>query len=162
MRETVIRAWCDACWQDGEQRTPSTHSYTAGIVVGETRPGLKLLELCDMHDKLALDLMALLADIGTVPEFKVKSKAPEPVVQYAMSKTVSCPVCNTGLTRSSLVNHIWSNHRTDNKPNVGTVCPECRTEYDTGQGVAAHRRFEHGHDAVAEALAGVKGYKAPK
>lgn len=159
MREVVVRAWCDACWQDGEQRTPSTRTYTAGIVSGETRPGLKLVELCDVHDKMAVDLMALLADIGTVPDLKPKPKTPEPVSNSGATRLVPCPVCHIDVQRNGLVSHIWSNHRSDEKPVYGTLCPECRTQYDTGQGLAAHRRSVHGYDAVAEALSGVKGYK---
>lgn len=165
MREMIMRSWCDACYADGELQQEAVKTYTIGIVSGENRPALKLLELCDTHDKIAQDLIHLLSEVGQLPDIKKPVGRPpsEVVHQASSSKIVDCPVCGEGISRGGLVAHIWAQHRPgETKPVYGPACPECRVEYDTGQGLAAHRRAEHGFDAVAEALDGVKGYKPSK
>lgn len=164
MKEVIVKAWCDACWLDGEQRTPSAHTYTTGMVGGESsRPQLKVIELCDMHDKIATDFMALLSEVAAVPDFNKPAapKAAPPPVKYNSGKRVDCPVCHEEFTTGGLVGHIWSLHRPgETRPVMGTVCPDCRAEYDTGQGLGQHRKAEHGWNAIADALSGVKGYRA--
>jgi hypothetical protein len=74
--------------------------------------------------------------------------------------TKSCPVCKRQIKNNILVAHIWQEHRSDEKPAIPKICPECREQIDTGQGMTQHRKAAHGYDAVADALSGVKGYKA--
>lgn len=164
MREVIIKQNCDACWQDGELKTPSAGAWTIGIVAGESgRPALKVLDLCEQHTKLVTDLVALLADVELTPD----KPGPEPRLFDAPRRTtspgnlrvVACPVCRQEINRSSMVGHIWSQHRTDRKPDQPPTCPECREPYGNGQGMATHRRIVHGFDAVVDALGGVKGYK---
>lgn len=162
MREMIWNHWCDACYADGQLQQEATHIYTVGIVTGEeVRPGLKVLELCDMHDKLATDMQALLAEVGQVPDFKAAMEARKgrPIDNIArrvgMKDFVECPVCRQNIVKSSLITHVWGLHRRgDERPAHGTICPECRARYTTGQGMAAHRRAEHGFDSLAEALKG--------
>lgn len=169
MRELVMRKWCDACYADGEIQEPATTTYTIGAVSGETRPALRVVELCERHDKVATDLIHLLSGIGQLPDFAQKTQKPLSAINEGKqgrpftsaenaARTMPCPICDIGIVRSAMINHVWSQHRTDPKPVYGTTCPDCRAEYDTGQGVAAHRRSEHGFDALADALSGAKGY----
>lgn len=162
VREIRVLAWCDVCHLEHEQ-TPAEHAYSIGIVAGETRPAIKVLELCETHDKIAAELIALLAGIGTTPELKAKPAAmgrpPAPGPRTNTGRLLrDCPVCDQTVPSNTLVSHIWQRHRTDPKPAALMRCPDCGLRGNNTQHVAAHRRAAHGHDALTEALAGVPGY----
>lgn len=157
-------AFCDLCHLENE-RVEAPHTYTIGVVAGENRPALKVLELCDTHDKVATELMALLATIGQPPDLKAKPAAanigrpPLDVPRGADGRPQGdCPVCGQTMARNGMVSHIWQAHRPDTKPPAPTRCPECGERPGSPQAMAQHRRVTHGYDAVADALAGVPGF----
>lgn len=154
MRELVERHWCDSCFLESEAKEAAVHTFTVGAVAGESRPMLKVLELCERHSKLVLELQALLSETGQTPELKAKPAA-TPVGQRA----VPCPVCQVSVKRSTLVAHVWRHHRTDERPDHHAKCPTCHEQQRDGAGLAAHRRIVHSYDALADALSGVKGYR---
>jgi hypothetical protein len=160
MREMIMRRWCDMCYAEGALQQEAEHTYTVGIVSGEGRPALKVLEVCEVHNKTAVELMDLMKEIGQLPDLRAKAEPVKPVLAATDIPTKECPVCGTGVPRNTLVQHVWTRHREDEKPAVPTVCPECRMPIDNGSGMSAHRRSVHGHSALDEALSGVKGYKA--
>jgi hypothetical protein len=162
MREVKLLTWCDMCWDDGMIQTAAEHSFTIGIVSGESRPALKLLELCETHSKTIVELQELLVGVGQLPELDKKRGPGRPPVSEPVREhpTKSCPVCKRQIKNNILVAHIWQEHRSDEKPAIPKICPECREQIDTGQGMTQHRKAAHGYDAVADALSGVKGYKA--
>lgn len=157
-REIVRLSWCDRC--DAEDRkTPATHTYTVGLVHGETRPAPRVLELCDEHDPILADVFDLLAknSIPLDPNAKAAKPAPSPAaaVTYRGGSRIECDVCGVAMARSSLVNHIWSQHRPgETKPEPPRVCPDCRTPFDPA-GMSMHRNKVHGYSAVDEAYAGL-------
>jgi len=160
MREMVWNKWCDACYSDGQAKVAALHTFTVGAVVGETRPGLKVLELCEQHGKLVTDLQALMAETGQLPDFAAAKPKPAPVATstpYAHRLTV-CPICRGEYARNGMVSHVWRAHRTDQRPDYQGRCPDCGEDQFTGAGLAAHRRTAHGYDALEDALSGVKGY----
>jgi hypothetical protein len=160
VREVVVMRWCDACHQE-DTKTAASSTFTVGIVAGESRPALKLLELCERHEKQIVELQLLLQEVGQTPDVPPRPAAPtaDRYARSSASEPVSCPVCGKGMTGAGLLGHVWGQHRTDERPDPPKVCPECRLEYNTASGCAVHRRNAHGFDPVAEALSGVKGYR---
>ena len=161
MREVEIKAWCDRCWADGEQREPSAGLWTLAMTTGDNpHPTPKVLDFCEACAKDVAALAELVAAAALLPTRA--GKTPVPVTKPPSPgkvRLVLCPVCRIETNRASLVSHIWSNHRTDRKPEVPLICAECREQFDDPRGAATHRRITHGFDAVVEALSGVKGYK---
>lgn len=156
MRE--IMAFCDSCWADGEKRSAATQQMTIAIAVGDNpHPTPKVLDFCDVCIKNVAALAELVADSAVYPTKKTAVEG----AHGAPSKVrmVACPVCKVQTARASLVGHIWGRHRNDVRPEIPLICPDCNETYDSGQGIATHRRLTHGYDALTEALAGVKGYK---
>jgi len=162
VREVEIHAWCDACWDDGETRTPSVGPWTVGLLAGDDgqRPALKVLDLCEPHGKEVADLLELAHLVGQPPTGARAAAAParQPALPLQATRTVSCPVCQVRVKRNTLVGHVWKQHR-GQRPEFPGHCPECRAEYPTGQGLASHRRLVHDYDALSDALSGVKGYR---
>jgi hypothetical protein len=171
MRELILKVWCDLCalervsgGLDIAVNVEAKHTYTLGAVQGESRPALKVLELCDTHDKVATDLIELLGQLGQTPELKTKPApvAPPPVERQGTAKRlVPCPCCRVETGRNTLVAHVWGRHRTDQRPDLHGVCPECKLRVDSNTGLSAHRRSSHGFDALVEALAGVDEKRYP-
>jgi hypothetical protein len=159
MRELIQKCWCDQCWHEDHLQQEATATYTIGLVAGEQRPSLKILELCDTHNKLAVDLMDLLKDIGQLADLKPRAVRLPSAAAPVEPPRKACPICRRDVQANVMVNHIWTNHRTDERPPTLTVCPECRKTVATGQGMSAHRRTAHNYDAVLDALSGVKGWK---
>lgn len=137
-----------------EGRTEATHTYTVGLVAGETKPALKVLELCDRHDKLAGELAGILAGIGQTPALPAKVVAPAPTPPPSRPSW-DCPLCGEHLGRNVAVAHVWNRHRRDVRPEIPKRCPDCGHPA-TGQGMTAHRRSAHGYDALADALSGAR------
>ena len=158
MRELVLNKWCDICYLEEEAKVPATLTLTAGMVVGENRPELKLVELCERHSKPFTDLQALLAQIGQTPDVPAKVAPVKQEGSYAQRLMV-CPICRAEYARNGMVSHVWRAHRTDKRPETKGRCPTCREQFDNGAGLAAHRRIAHGYDALQDALSGVKGYQ---
>jgi hypothetical protein len=156
MREMIMRRWCDVCFAEGQLQQEAAHTFTVGAVVGEARPALKVVETCDVHQKMVADLMELLNGIGQIPEFK---KAALPAAPVLTHPAVECPICRMDVGRNTLVAHVWNKHRTDARPPTPKTCPECGERFDNGTGMSAHRRSIHDFDALADALGGVKGYR---
>ena len=154
MREVVVMAWCDACALE-DAKTAAVSTFTVGIVAGESRPALKLLELCERHNKLIVDVQLLLAEVGQAPDVK-PAKQPAAVGRGL----VACPICDKEMTRNGLVGHIWSQHRQQERPAPPTTCPDCGQAFSGAAGCGNHRVYTHGWDPVADALSGVKGYRA--
>lgn len=165
MREVRVLSWCDFCHLDNEQ-TEADHTYTLGIVAGENRPALKVLEVCELHSKPITELVALLATIGQTPDLKPKPAAAKAVgrpkedaPRNAQGQLLAdCPVCGQTRARNGMVSHIWQAHRPDPKPQAPTRCPECGERSANTQAMAQHRRVVHGYDALADALSGVPGF----
>lgn len=157
MREMVMNRWCDSCFLEDQAKVPAAHTFTVGASNGESRPALKVLELCERHAKLILDVQALLAETGQTPE--LSSRRPAPTAPTGQRLT-PCPVCQRSVPRNQLVAHVWRHHRADRRPDHHGKCPTCHEQQENGAGLAAHRRITHGYDALADALSGVKGYRA--
>jgi len=163
LREVEIHAWCDACWAADETRTPSAGPWTVGLLAGDDgqRPALKVLDLCEPHGKEVADLLELTHRAGQPPTGARAAAAPvarQPALPLTATREVSCPVCQVGVKRNTLVGHVWKQHR-GQRPEFPGRCPECRAEYPTAQGLASHRRLVHDYDALSDALSGVKGYR---
>src|SRR6476469_5372504 len=108
MREVVVMAWCDACALE-DAKTAAVTTYTVGVVAGESRPALKLLELCERHNKLIAEVQQLLADVGQQPELgpKAATRAQTAYVSSGAAEHVLCPICQASVTRQALINHVW-------------------------------------------------------
>jgi hypothetical protein len=159
MREMKMLRWCDMCWHEGQLQQEATWTYTIGLVANESRPALKLLEVCDTHNKVVVDLAAMLAEVGQLPDLPKKVGRPPLEDQHPRRTATPCPVCRVEVAKNTMVAHIWTNHRTDEKPPLPEICPQCRAHIPSPQGMAQHKRVQHGFDAVADALSGVKGFK---
>jgi len=157
MREMTMNHWCDSCFLEAQTKEPAVHTFTVGACTGESRPALKVLELCERHSKLVLDLQALLAETGQVPEPAKLTARLAPLKKR--SALTPCPVCQGTVPRNTMVAHVWRHHRTDERPKTDAKCPTCHEQQRDGAGLAAHRRIAHEYDALADALAGVKGYR---
>lgn len=158
MREIV--AYCDRCWADGERREPSKGQMTIAMMSGDvSHPTPKVLDFCEPCLKEVAVLAELVAGSAILPTRR--TTAPTTGAHSTPSKVrlVPCPVCRASTARASLVGHIWVQHRDDIRPEAPLTCPDCNKPYDSGQGMATHRRIAHGHDALTEALSGVKGYR---
>lgn len=165
MRELILKVWCDICalervsgGLDIQVNVEAHHTYTIGAVVGESKPALKVLELCDTHNKVATDLIELLGHLGqtpTVAAHPVRPPIHTPEAVEHARRPVPCPACRTEIGRNTMVAHVWARHRTDERPDLKGVCPECRLRVDSNTGLSAHRRSAHGYDALEDALAGV-------
>jgi uncharacterized C2H2 Zn-finger protein len=147
-REIIVASWCDRCQAIDDRKEPATHTYTIGLVKGETRPALKIVELCDAHDPMLADLFDLLA----------KNSIPlEPATRAEPADDLACRVCGKEFTaRSSTVQHVWQVHR-PGEPRVGQEparCPECRESFDPA-GMRAHRSRAHGYTALDRAYDGL-------
>jgi hypothetical protein len=154
MREVVMKEWCDVCWME-ETKTEALHTFTVGAVKGESKPALKVLMMCDVHQKIILELQTVLGATGqTLVPAPVKPQGPAP------AKRMACPACGQEVAAASIVGHVWSAHRPDTRPPMPKDCPECGEHLDNGTGMAAHRR-SHGYDALAEAMSGVSGKDWP-
>jgi hypothetical protein len=157
MRELIIRAWCDRCESLGNERTEAKHTYSVGIVKGETRPAPRVIELCDECDAAIDWLPKLLADHSNPLDPKAR---PAAAPQSAPAATLQgdreiCRVCGRELGRSALIGHIWSQHRRGQKrPPPPSVCPECREVFEI-QGMTMHRVLQHGFSPIEDAYKGL-------
>lgn len=161
MREVQILSWCEACWADGQVKTPAVDSWTVGIVQGENPPALHIVDACEQHGKELTDLLAL---VKTAELFTRKVIVPVPAAKRrpynnATPDGFACPVCDQILTtRPSLVGHVWSQHRPDGRPTSPMICPDCSKDFDTAASCAVHRQAAHGYDPLSEVLSGVPGH----
>lgn len=181
MREVIVRAWCDACWADGEVRTEAAQSWVIGVVASENaRPTLHKVETCEMHSKTYVDLLAFLNTtelLGALPPKPGRPPARSSVTppreaigpgrpgsgpngEYLNPRTV-CPVCHNEMATTSLTLHVWKAH-TDKGGRVEqpTHCPDCGAYFDNGQAMGQHRRRLHAYDSLTEALSFVPGYQS--
>lgn len=157
MREIV--AFCDRCWADGERRESSKGQRTIAIAVGDNpHPTPKVLDFCEPCLK-DIDALGELVAGSVIYPTKAVTTAPSTHSAPSKVRTVECPVCALTTPRASLVGHVWNKHRNDLRPEIPLICPDCSEPYESGQGMATHRRVVHGYDALTDALAGVKGYK---
>lgn len=150
-RETVVLRWCDPCMLDGKGRVEATHTYTVGIVEGESRPQLYLLEVCDEHDTAVLDLRKVVTDSAPVPPRE------QPAAPVRVNPQTECRVCGATISRGGLVGHVWSAHRRGQQraePGM-TKCPECRQNFDTSLRMHGHRKAEHGRTQLDDAYEGL-------
>lgn len=173
MRELILKVWCDICamerGEDGLQlpmHMEASHTYTIGVVAGEARPALKLLEVCDTHNKVATELIDLLAQVGQTPDMptvKPAARQAQPLseAQGAAKRLVPCPACRLEVQRNTMVSHVWRHHRKDSRPDLHLTCPTCREKSANPAGLAAHRRQIHDFDALADALSGVDVERYP-
>jgi hypothetical protein len=156
MREVVVMRWCDACHQE-DAKTAATSAFTVGIVAGESRPALKLLELCERHEKLIVELQLLLSEVGQTPEVKPKAQAQEYLP--TARDVLACPICGREMTKGGLVGHVWIQHAGTQRPEPPTICPDCRLSFSSASACGVHRRSAHRYDPLEDALVAVKGYK---
>ena len=151
-REIIVASWCDRCQAIDDRKEPATHTYTIGLVKGETRPALKIVELCDAHDPMLADLFDLLAKNAIPLEPPAKRADP--------ADDLVCRVCGKEFTaRTSTVSHVWNIHRTDTTRAEAmqaqpSRCPECREPFSP-EGMRAHRTRAHGWTALDEAYSGL-------
>lgn len=153
MRELIVRAWCDRCEALGHPRAEAKHTYTIGIVKGETRPALRVIELCDECDSTEIDVLAKMVADHSIP---LEPKPQQSTGQSSGASTdrIECLVCHGTLNRGSLVGHIWSQHRANEKrPQQPAKCPDCHKPF--AEGMAMHRNRIHGWSAVDEAYEGL-------
>lgn len=173
MRELILKVWCDICalervsgGLDIVVNVEAQHTYTMGAVVGESRPALKVVELCDTHNKVATELIELLNQLGQTPDVAPKQSAPAPARPPSFptsdnaKRLVPCPCCRVEVARNTMVAHVWR-HRPDKRPELHLQCPTCRERAANPAGLAAHRRQAHDFDALADALSGVDESRYP-
>lgn len=174
MREVTILIWCDFCWHREEQQSPAVSKWTVGINEGDRgHPAVRLVELCERHTQEMKALHEAWSEITQLPtpdRHRPEQQAQKVGKALAADASASeaspgpkrrvCPVCRHRVASSTLVGHIWSVHRKyEVKPPIPKECPDCGHPTPSPQGHMAHRRSAHGHDAVAEALAGIPGLK---
>jgi uncharacterized C2H2 Zn-finger protein len=168
MRKVRIEQWCDFCWQDGEQETPATRTWTVGALESESnRPALKVVETCELHSKILDELVAILgaaAPYHSEPGPKPKQPALFASRRDSPSKEAhECPICGDVLRhKASLVSHVWNFHRPDERPPAPTRCPTCGHIEKQPTTLGQHRRYQHDYDPLQDVLSGVPGYRTPK
>lgn len=165
MREVVFLSWCDLCNREGRGRVEATETYTIGIVRGENRPALRVLEVCDGCKLIVTELLAVLAENSAPVDpnvLKGKNGKLKPAVEPSAIEPVElgrltvgesgvCRICNRAMHKSSLITHVWSVHRREDKPPTPTICPECGETYDKPNAMGAHRARAHKTSALVEA-----------
>lgn len=159
MREHIIKVWCDRCESLGQPRTEAQHTYTVGIVQGENRPELRVIELCDECDAAEVSILVKLLGTYSIsfdPK-AAKAPSPEPIPQrsrYVPDNKEVCRVCDQSYHKSSIATHIWNIHRPGQaRPEHPNKCPDCGLVNPTGMG--QHRSQKHGWSAVTEAYRGL-------
>jgi len=123
-----------------------------GIVKGENRPALRVIELCDECDSAEIDVMIKMVADHSIP-LEIKPPA-KPTGPMSATDRVECLVCHGHVNRGSLVGHIWSQHRPgEPRPQQPVKCPDCHKPFTDG--MAMHRNRIHGWSAVDEAYQGL-------
>jgi len=148
-REIIVASWCDRCQAIDDRKEPATHTYTIGLVKGETRPALKIVELCDAHDPMLADLFDLLAKNAIPLEPAPAKRAP--------ADELACRICGKEFTaRTSVTQHVWTVHRPGQTRggNQPARCPDCREAYEP-DGMRMHRSRSHGYTALDMAYEGI-------
>lgn len=155
MREVIFKSWCDRCESLGEPRQEARNTFTVGIVAGEARPALRVIELCDECAAAEIDVLGKLLGTHSIPVDLTKVKAPAaPAVSPPETERVECRVCGATLAKSAILGHVWAVHRPgQTRPVPPTVCPECRGVYEGGMWM--HRTKMHGKSALDEAYKGL-------
>lgn len=142
----VIVAWCDPHMANDEQ-VPGT-SFVFSINEGKPIE----IDLCEQHEKEFISpLMELLEDSGQPVVLEQKSVGPG-------GPKRPCGQCGKELTREGMRKHYMTHHGME-RPAAGDAvreifgsvhgrpavrrCPECGDEFDTPQGMGAHRRSVH-------------------
>lgn len=146
-REIIVASWCDRCQAIDDRKEPATHTYTIGLVKGETRPALKVVELCDAHDPMLADLFDLLA----------KNSIPLEPAKKQPASELECRICGREFSaRTSIVQHVWQVHRPgeDRLGEQPARCPECGDSYSP-DGMRRHRSRVHGYTALDAAYEGI-------
>jgi hypothetical protein len=153
-REIIIASWCDRCQAaDESARVPATHTYTLGLVSGETRPELRVLMFCDSCDPVLAEVEDLLRK-NSIPLDTGRTKPVGPVAKASDPVSVECLVCGAVLNRSSILSHVWSQHRPGELRTQPARCPDCRQPFDPA-GMSMHRTKIHGWSALAAAYEGL-------
>jgi hypothetical protein len=155
-RELIIKSWCDRCESKGVLKVPAEHTYTIGFTAGESRPALRVIELCNACDAEIDWVPKLLAD-NSIPLDAPKitpptlSDAPPPT-QY--SNRVACRVCGKTYPTTTIAAHVWGMHRhAESRPKQPNKCPECGVVRTSG--MAQHRTTAHRFSAIDEAYRGL-------
>lgn len=156
MREMIIKAWCDRCEALGQPRTEARHLYTVGIVKGEARPALKVIELCDSCDSTEIDMLSKILADHSLPVDRAKlapaAHTPDQSADYIHPR-VECRICGNQISKSSLVSHIWATHRPgETKPSHPARCPDCHL---VSPNMGMHRARAHGWSAIDQAYEGL-------
>jgi uncharacterized C2H2 Zn-finger protein len=148
-REIIVASWCDRCQAIDDRKEPATHTYTIGLVKGETRPALKVVELCDAHDPMLADLFDLLAK-NSIP------LEPPTAGKRAPADDLVCRVCGKEFTaRTSTVQHVWQMHRPgEDRGKQPARCPECHEPF-SAPAMSSHRSRSHGFSALDNAYSGL-------
>jgi hypothetical protein len=157
MREVIFKAWCDRCESLGQPRTEALHTYSIGIVKGETKPAIRVIELCDACDSAEVDILSKLLATHSIPLDTKSAAIPAAPARhtggYDPSAKQECRICNRDYSVSSLAQHIWAVHRGQPKPPPQpTRCPDCGI---TIPGMGQHRSQAHGWSAIQEAYKGL-------
>jgi hypothetical protein len=151
-REIIVAAWCDRCEAAERLKVPATHTYTIGLVRGESRPAPRVIELCDACDPALADVFDLVAKHSIPLDTANPTKPPE---ASSPAEFAECLVCGSTMTRGSIVGHVWSQHRPgETKPAQPARCPVCRGSYSAA-GMPMHRARAHGDYALDEAYRGL-------
>lgn len=76
MRRQYVEVNCDLCWQDGEQEVPATHTFAAAIAETTVAApkGAKLVETCEPHAKILLDLKQVLDRVVAFDPARLKNQ----------------------------------------------------------------------------------------
>lgn len=164
MRELLIQKWCDACFQDGEIRTPSRSTLTIAMQLGEGRPPAKIVELCEIHEKLVADLLPLVAAVAELALDQPAKPLKRSEAAPRSASPTTCPVCDRSYTvKASVTSHLWQEHRPGEKrfpPDLR--CPDCGQRASSTVTYSTHRANEHGLAAAVLALEGVRGWDRAK
>jgi hypothetical protein len=155
MQELRIFRWCDVCHAESAQ-AEATERYLVEIGAPDGRPASpRLVETCEQHGKLFREARDLARQVGAIPKERTTAEPlaePAPVLSGPKS-TITCPLCELEMARSSVIGHLERVHGA--KPYVHPrKCPDCGERWadsrTKGNSMAVHRRRVHGWDYVAE------------
>lgn len=154
MQELVIVVWCDVC--RGREESPSKAERTLKLTVDGTAYGL---DLCEAHQAEQVALKDLATFLEQYATQGADSAGPRPKTAEAVGefKPYKCPVCERRyLRRNSLAAHTRLDHNrplsvleaeaglTARPTSTTLTCEVCGATAKAAQGLAAHKRAQHG------------------
>lgn len=160
-KELVVNNWCDPCYA-ADEKVPGEEVTVALGDLGRMKPRTMLL--CERHRKEFYEPLRELAEqhgdtSGEAPTVKPQAKRGGGRPSIA---ELTCPVCgHQATTKDALRAHARAAHDKSLAELKGEPlpheCPECSRRFENGQGLAAHRRTQHGVAGASRNSSAVKG-----